>query len=123
MIRIRSRAFGVPAFCGRRSSRPRGGGSAVPGGSHRLIYPVDLVIGYRDIVLIHTEEATRPNHNGLELSAAINNEFGDIADLLAVVVVNSKPHHLGGAPLARGLVRHPVRRGDHGRGRCDGGSS
>src|SRR3984885_5923349 len=110
MIRIGTRAIRILAGGGASGSR-RHRRNGYAGRGNRLIGPGDLAIGYRHVVLTQTEKATRTDHNGLDLSGLIDDEFGDVADLLLVVVIDIQPDELGGAPLTGGLVGHPARRG------------
>ena len=43
-------------------------------------------------MLAQAKEATGPNHDSVKLSAFINDEFRDAADLFVVVVVNIEPN-------------------------------
>jgi hypothetical protein len=91
-VRRRVRAFRVPVDCACGSSRyRRGAGARLRCGQ---IHPADLAIGYRYVVLTQAKETTCPNYHGVKLSAPINDEFGDAADLLVVVVVNIEPDQL-----------------------------
>ena len=84
MVRIGTQDIGVLAVGGCGSRRYRRNGAA--GRCHRLVDPGDLGIGYRHVVLTQTEKATRTDHNGFDLSGLIDDEFGDVPDLLVVIV-------------------------------------
>ena len=79
VVRIGTRDIRVLAAgaSGSHCHRRNGGAGCCNG----LIGPGDLAIGYRNVVLTQTEEATRTDHNGFDLSGLIDDEFGDVPDL------------------------------------------
>ena len=55
------------------------------------INPADLPIWYGHVMLTYAEETTSANDYSVKLSALINDEFGDAANLFVVVVINIEP--------------------------------